>query len=62
MRFYECLFIVHPSVPEEEIDQISSVVKETIESGGGELIKTDKWGKRKLAYEVKKEREEGLML
>jgi small subunit ribosomal protein S6 len=47
---------VHPSVPEEEIDQISEVVIEAIRSDNGEVLKMDKWGKRKLAYEVQKER------
>ena len=56
MRFYECIFVVHPSVPEEEIDQITQLILDLINSNDGEVLKTEKWGKRKLAYEVKKER------
>ena len=56
MRFYECIFIVHPAVPEEEIDQIIELVSEMITTQNGEILKVEKWGKRKIAYEVKKER------
>ncbi|OGL49319.1 MAG: 30S ribosomal protein S6, partial [Candidatus Schekmanbacteria bacterium RBG_13_48_7] len=56
MRFYECIFVVHPSVPEEEIDQITQLILDLIKSHDGEVLKTEKWGKRKLAYAVKKER------
>lgn len=56
MRFYECILIIYPSVPEEEIDNIIDMAKEMITSQKGEILKLDKWGKRKLAYDVKKER------
>jgi small subunit ribosomal protein S6 len=47
---------VHPSAPEEEVDQITQIICELIKTEGGEILKLEKWGKRKLAYEVKKER------
>ena len=56
MRFYECIFVVHPSVPEEEVDHITQLISELIKTEGGEILKLEKWGKRKLAYDVKKER------
>ncbi len=53
---YETIFIVKPLLTEAEISAIIEKVKEIIETQGGEVVSTDNWGKKKLAYEVKKER------
>ena len=57
MRNYEIMFIVNPSVPEEEIDKINSQLEGIITSGGGTVEKIEKMGKRRLAYDVGKHRE-----
>jgi small subunit ribosomal protein S6 len=57
MRIYEVIFILRPELPEEEIDQVIEVVKNTITSDGGTIDKVDKWGKRKLAYRVQRNTE-----
>ena len=57
MRIYEELFIVKPDAPEEEIDQFIEQMKTVVTSAGGSVDKTDKWGKRRLAYKVDKYRE-----
>lgn len=57
MRIYEILFIIRPDVPEEEIDGIVEPLKNVVTAGGGTVDKVDKWGKRRLAYRVKKQRE-----
>jgi small subunit ribosomal protein S6 len=57
MRSYEIMFIVNPSVPEEEIDKINSQLEGIITSGGGTIEKIEKMGKRRLAYDVGKHRE-----
>src|ERR1051325_11963643 len=57
MRSYEIMFIVNPSVPEEEIDKINSQLEGIITSGGGKVEKLEKMGKRRLAYDVDKHRE-----
>jgi small subunit ribosomal protein S6 len=57
MRNYEIMFIVNPNVPEEEIDKINSQIENVITSGGGKVDKIEKMGKRRLAYEVQKQRE-----
>lgn len=54
MRTYEVIFILKPDLPEEEIEQVVEVVKNTITSGGGTIDKVDQWGKRKLAYRVQR--------
>jgi small subunit ribosomal protein S6 len=54
MRIYEELFIVKPDLPESDIDALVESFTEIIVSGGGKIQKVDKWGKRKLAYMMKK--------
>lgn len=54
MRIYELIFIVKPDLPEEEVDQAVAMVEEAITSGGGTIDKTDRWGKKRLAYKVQK--------
>lgn len=53
MNSYETLFIVNPNVTEEELDAEIAKVQAVIETAG-EVKSTDKWGKRKLAYEINK--------
>ena len=57
MRKYEVIFILRPDLDEEQNTEVIEKFKTLIESHGGEILKLDKWGKRKLAYEVKKFRE-----
>lgn len=54
MRRYEIMFIVDPSLPEEEIDQLNSEVESMVTGGGGEVESIEKMGRRKLAYEVER--------
>ncbi|MCK5816714.1 MAG: 30S ribosomal protein S6, partial [Candidatus Marinimicrobia bacterium] len=56
MRYYEMLFIVHPNYEQERLDAVISSVHKEITAKGGTLLKTDNWGKRKLAYLINKQR------
>src|SRR5215471_16077847 len=57
MRNYEIMFIVNPNAAEEEVDKINSQIEGVITSGGGQIAKVEKMGKRKLAYEIERNRE-----
>src|SRR6185436_19555 len=57
MRNYEIMFIVNPNTPEEEIDKINGQIESIVTSGGGTIGKIEKMGKRRLAYEVDRQRE-----
>jgi small subunit ribosomal protein S6 len=50
---YELLYIVHPDL-ESSIDKITGRVKEAIESRKGKISYEENWGKRKLAYPIRK--------
>jgi small subunit ribosomal protein S6 len=55
-REYETIYILRPNTPNEGVAEVNSRIKNVIESMGGKVIKVDNWGKRRLAYEVAKER------
>jgi small subunit ribosomal protein S6 len=54
-REYETIFILRPDLANEAIAAVNTKVRGLIEAGGGQLLKVDNWGRRKLAYEVKKQ-------
>ncbi len=54
MREYELVFIVRPDLDETAFGDIVDRVKGWITEAGGEINKTDLWGKRKLAYPIRK--------
>lgn len=56
MNFYESLFILNPAIDEMEVKKVIDKVEEFIKKGGGKVLKVDNWGKKKLAYEVKKQK------
>jgi small subunit ribosomal protein S6 len=53
-RTYEIMFIVRPDIQEEEVDQLIAGLVSNIANGGGTVKQTEKLGRRKLAYVVKK--------
>lgn len=57
MRRYEIMFIVRPDVPEEEVDKLIAQMEGVVSSAGGTLQKVEKRGRRRLAYQVNKQRE-----
>jgi small subunit ribosomal protein S6 len=53
-RFYEVMFIVRPDVEDADLDKLIAGFEQTIVNGGGTLRSTEKLGRRKLAYTVRK--------
>ena len=51
-RSYEALYIVRPELKDAEIQKIADRYKKVVEDNGGEVVKAEKWEKRKLAYEI----------
>ena len=52
MNAYESMYILSPTFGDEEIDGLISKFDELITSNGGEVTKTDRMGRRRLAYEI----------
>lgn len=55
MRRYELIFIVQQELNEEEVKTITDRYLQIITTQKGTLIKTEDWGKRRLAYEINKQ-------
>jgi len=53
-RLYEVMFIVRPDVIDEELDKLVAGFETTVTSGGGVIKNSEKLGRRKLAYTVRK--------
>ena len=57
MRNYELICIVQPDLDETAFNETVERVKDWITDAGGKVDKVDIWGKRKLAYLIRKQRE-----
>ena len=55
-REYETTYILRPNTPNEGVAEVNTRIRGIIEGMGGKILKVDNWGKRRLAYEVAKER------
>lgn len=54
MRIYETGLLLAPDLSEEENEKIILQVTEVISQKKGSLVKQERWGKRKIAYPIKK--------
>lgn len=54
MRTYETVIVIDSLLKSEEIDAIVEKVERIIKNNGGEIVEIDRWGKKRLAYEIKK--------
>ena len=61
-RVYEILFIADPNLGEPEVDSLASTVQGYVEKEGGKVEKVEKWGKKRLAYSVKRQRDGSYVL
>jgi small subunit ribosomal protein S6 len=56
-RLYDLVFICMPATPEEEITKLIATLEEAAGKHGAKVEKVEKWGTRKMAYRVAKQRE-----
>lgn len=55
MREYELTLVFSPDIPDEDIPgEIDKVAQLVIQKGGATTAEADRWGRRKLAYPIKK--------
>ncbi len=62
MRDYEVLYIVRADLDDDKVQDAVRRVNTLIERSGGSVERTNLWGKRKLAYEVKHQKEGAYVL
>ncbi len=51
---YEVVFIIRPDAGDDIVKGIIQKVREIVEGQQGQVVKVDEWGKRRLAYHIKK--------
>ncbi len=61
-RVYEIIFIADPNLGEPEVDALTAQVQGFVEQAGGKMQKVEKWGKKRLAYDVGRHREGSYVL
>ena len=53
-RVYESAVLINAAIDDEAIKNLISKIKETITINGGEILEVEDWGRKRLAYQVKK--------
>ena len=51
-RKYELVYVVSPDATEDQVTELHTQVEGIVQRMGGQIEKTDNWGRRKLAYEI----------
>ena len=54
MRRYETIYIANPNLDDEALQEVVAKFSDLIKKQKGSIIEIDEWGKRKMAYEVKR--------
>jgi len=57
VRNYEVVFVAAPTLTSEELDGFISHAQTVVEGKNGKVVKVDNWGKKSLAYKIKRFRE-----
>ena len=56
-RKYELVYIVSPEATDDQVADLHTQVESIVQRMGGQIEKTDNWGRRKLAYEIGRHKE-----
>ena len=56
-RRYELVYVVSPDATEEQVTDLHAQVDALVQRMGGQIEKTDLWGRRRLAYEIGRHKE-----
>lgn len=56
-RKYELVYIASPEATDEQVADLHTQVEAIVQRIGGQIEKTDNWGRRKLAYEIGRHKE-----
>lgn len=62
MNYYEKVLILNPTLEDSGAEEIVGKIRDVILKQGGEIIKIDNWGRRKLAYELNKQQKGNYVL
>ena len=54
MRNYELVMVISPDLSEDEVSSSVERVQRFVSERGGEVLKVDRWGRRRLAYPIRR--------
>ncbi|MCX7911779.1 MAG: 30S ribosomal protein S6 [Dehalococcoidales bacterium] len=54
LKEYELVYILTPELADEALEARINSISQAITSRGGSIVSVDKWGKKKLAYPIKR--------
>jgi small subunit ribosomal protein S6 len=54
LKEYETVFVLHPRLEDTKVEEEIEAVRQVIEGSSGAVLDVERWGRRKLAYEVGK--------
>jgi small subunit ribosomal protein S6 len=57
MRNYEVMFIAHPDLDDASLSALVDKAKGWVSAAGGQVTQVDLWGRRRLAYPIRKQSE-----
>jgi small subunit ribosomal protein S6 len=57
VRNYEVVFVAAPTLASEELEGFINHIQTVVEGKNGKVVKVDNWGKKSLAYKIKRFRE-----
>jgi small subunit ribosomal protein S6 len=57
VRSYEVIFILDPALGDDGVEAAATAAKAVLVKAGGDVVEIQKWGKKRLAYDIKKRRE-----
>ncbi len=57
MRNYEVMFIAHPDLDDASLNALVDRAKGWVTGSGGQVSQVDLWGRRRLAYPIRKQNE-----
>ena len=56
-RKYELVYVVSPDATDDQVSELHTQVEGIVQRLGGQIEKTENWGRRKLAYEIGRHKE-----
>ena len=56
VQIYESIFIINPNLTDDETAGVNKKMQDVVAKQGGEMIKVEDWGKKRLTYEIKKQK------
>jgi small subunit ribosomal protein S6 len=57
LRKYEIMFILPPEADDKVVQGVTDRISQVLQEGGGKIASVNRWGKRRMAFEIKRQSE-----